>query len=254
MERWVTQLQSERFDDAWDTFVATYRGMLFAAIRRYAADYDDVMDVFTYVCGQLRADDMRRLRAYVDEPVHRARFTTWLVTVVHHLAIDWLRQRHGRAQPPALSASLAPIQRRIFELVFLHGRSHVEAYETLHAGDHSGLSFRQFLSELRATYAAVSRTPSGRALFGVGVEIEPGEFEPDVDADERRAVLEDALGSLSAEDRAAVELYVVNEMSAVDVARLLGWSGPKTVYNRVYRALAAIRERVERAGIRRQDL
>ena len=43
-------------------------------------------------------------------------------------------------------------------------------------------------------------------------------------------------------------------MPAEQVARALEYPSAKTVYNRVYRALAAIRARLERAGIKGKDL
>jgi len=54
-----------------------------------------VMDVFARVCEALREDDLRRLRSWAEQPQHRARFTTWLVTVVRHLTVDWFRHRDG---------------------------------------------------------------------------------------------------------------------------------------------------------------
>ncbi|MDP3773135.1 MAG: sigma factor-like helix-turn-helix DNA-binding protein [Gemmatimonadales bacterium] len=71
---------------------------------------------------------------------------------------------------------------------------------------------------------------------------------------ELRQVLESALGSLAPEDRVAVELYVLEELPAADIARMLGFPNAKAVYNRVYRALDALRSELERAGIRREDL
>ena len=46
MEDWVVELQGGRPDAAWDRFLERYRRLIFAAIRHYAQDYDDVMDVF----------------------------------------------------------------------------------------------------------------------------------------------------------------------------------------------------------------
>jgi hypothetical protein len=57
-----------------------------------------------------------------------ARFTTWLVTIVHHLTIDWLRQRNGRQRVMAPDG-LSPLQQQIFQRVFVERRSHSEAYE-----------------------------------------------------------------------------------------------------------------------------
>ena len=59
----MAELQEGRSDAAWDLFLDRYRRLIFAAIRHYAQDYDDVMDVFARVCEALRADDSRRLKA-----------------------------------------------------------------------------------------------------------------------------------------------------------------------------------------------
>ena len=66
--------------------------------------------------------------------------------------------------------------------------------------------------------------------------------------------MEQALGSLDAEDRTAVELYILDELPAALVAQIVGLPNAKAVYNRVYRALAVLRERLERAGVRLEDL
>ncbi|MDP3773134.1 MAG: hypothetical protein Q8Q85_02610 [Gemmatimonadales bacterium] len=92
----MAELQQGRPEPAWDLFLARYRRIVFAAIRHYAQDYDDVMDVFARVCDALREDDLRRLRAWADQTTHRARFSTWLVTVVRNLTVDWFRHRDGR--------------------------------------------------------------------------------------------------------------------------------------------------------------
>jgi DNA-directed RNA polymerase specialized sigma24 family protein len=78
---------------------------------------------------------------------------------------------------------------------------------------------------------------------------DPAGDDPAIRADQR-SVLEAALASLAAEDRLAVQLYVIDEMPADQVARALGYPNTKTVYNRVYRALAAIRAGLEQAGIK----
>ena len=83
------------------------------------------------VCEALRADRLRRLRSYLGEPVHRARFTTWLVSVVRNLTVDWFRHRDGRRRLGVLAEALSPLQRQVFEHVFLSRHSHVEAYELI---------------------------------------------------------------------------------------------------------------------------
>jgi RNA polymerase sigma factor (sigma-70 family) len=246
MERWTSALQALRYDVAWDLFLDRYRGLIFSAIRHYVQDYDDVMDVFARVCEALREDDLRRLRRHVEQPVHQARFSTWLVTVVRNLTVDWFRHRDGRCRLSRVAAGLPPLRRRIFEHVFLHKRSHVEAYELMRSADCLDLSFGQFLVEVSATYRAVSDGRRGRILRELGGPAPPvlETVEANDAVDERREELAYALSSLSPDERVAVQLYVVEEMPADSVAKVVGWPNAKAVYNHVYRALAVMRARL----------
>jgi RNA polymerase sigma factor (sigma-70 family) len=246
LDPWVAELRRGRSDAAWDLFLDRYRRLIFAAIRHYAQDYDDVMDVFAQVCESLREADLKRLRSYVEQPSHSARFSTWLVTVVRHLTVDWFRHRDGRRRLSSVAAGLPPLRRRIFEHVFLHKRSHVEAYELMRSADSVDLSFGQFLIEVSATYRAVADGRRGRILRELGGPAPPlAETEDEVDSTtDRREELEDALGCLTPDERVAVQLYVVEEMPAESVAKVVGWPNAKAVYNHVYRALAAMRSRL----------
>ena len=156
MEDWLLPLQQGQPDVAWDRFLSRHRRLIFATIRHYTQDYDDGMELFAHLCGKLREDDMRRLRLRAEDPNPRAQFSTWLVAVVRHAAVDWFRHRDGRHRLSRLAQTLPAVQRRIFELVFVDRRSHVEAYETLRTEQAPALGFREFLAELRATYRAVA--------------------------------------------------------------------------------------------------
>src|SRR2546426_566718 len=110
VDDWVAELRAGRPEPAWDRFLDRYRRLIFSAIRHYAEDYDDVMDVFAQVCEALREDDLARLRCYVEQPFHGARFSTWLVTVVRHLTIDWFRHRDGRRRLSAVAERLPALR------------------------------------------------------------------------------------------------------------------------------------------------
>jgi RNA polymerase sigma factor (sigma-70 family) len=261
VDDWVAELQRGRFDAAWDLFLGRYRRLIFAAIQYYAQDYDDVMDVFARACDALRADELRRLRSWVDEPEHRARFSTWLVTVVRHITVDWFRHRDGRRRLSVVAEGLPPLRRRIFEHVFLDQRSHIEAYELIRAAEAPTLTFREFLGELRSTYRAVSTGRRGqilRDLAPVSEAIENLPAEPigptATSAGELSQMMERALNVLASDDRLIVELYFVEELPADTLAKVLGLPNAKAVYNRAYRALALVREQLQRAGVRREDL
>ena len=255
LETWVAELQRGKADAAWDLFLDRYRRLIFAAIRHYAQDYDDVMDVFAQVCESLRDANLKRLRCYVEQPSHSARFSTWLVTVVRHLTVDWFRHRDGRRRLSTVATALPPLRRRIFECLFISKRSHVESYELLRSSDGFDLTFGQFLAEVSATYRAVATGRRGRILRELGGPVPPADQLADqgASASEQREELEAALSCLSPEERVAVELYVVDELPADAVAKVVGWRNAKAAYNHVYRALATLRTRLEQAGLRRDQ-
>jgi RNA polymerase sigma factor (sigma-70 family) len=263
-EPWREALIADDPDRAWDLFIGQYRALIFATIRHYAHDHDEVMDMFAEVCGSLRHDKLARLQKYWNRPTHTARFSSWLVTVVRHQVIDWLRQ-HAFRQRPRFHAALSPLQRHIVNFVFVEHRSHVETYELVRSTFDSTLTFSTFVRELRATYCAVDATmraplarelagPSPLAVDDTAVDAAGGDVvDPAVILDTRQRIIR-ALSSLEANDRLALEMFVVHEMPAAAVARALRWPNAKAVYNRVYRALGALRANLERQGLGREDL
>jgi DNA-directed RNA polymerase specialized sigma24 family protein len=257
MDDWMTELRRGNSDAAWDLFIARYRRLIFAAIHRYARDPDDAMDVFAFVCEALREDDLHRLRQYTQRPEHGARVSTWLVTVVRNLTIDWFRHRDGRRRLSALAVELPPLQRRLFELVYVDRLQHVEAYEVLRSSGAFDLTFPQFLAELRATRQAVTEQGHGHLLRGMA-DSPPDKAAVQLpktgETGERRALLADAVSQLNTSERRAIDLYVLDERPASTVARMLGLRNAKAVYNRVYRALGTLKDRLEKSGIRRGDL
>ena len=241
-EAWIDKLQSGRIDDAWDDFITLHRNLIFKAIRHYADGYDDVMDVFAHVCESLREDDLARIRKYLDQPEHTARLTTWLVSVVRNLTVDWFRKRDGRKRPSKIIESLPKLQQEIFELVAKKQLSHREAFETLNASAYPEMTLPEFHESLRELHRALEKPGRGvvyRELIGIDLIHELGGAveEMNRDEDEMVARLAVAMERLSPEDRSAVMLFCVHGMGAKDVAKTLGWPGAKTVYNRVSRSL-----------------
>ena len=254
MEAWVEELQAGRGEAVWDRFIDDHRRLIFSAIRHYLKDPDDVMDVFAQVCAALRDNDFARLRRFAAADP-RPRFSTWLVAVVRNLTVDWLRQRDGRPRR-RIPDNLSAVQQRIYRHVFLESRSHQECFHLL-AAEGVALTDHEYASELATTYRlAPAPAPSRGVLRRRHDPMRPDLAAPEgetlgLDAPERLAAL---LAGLSAEDRLAVQLFVMDELSAAEVARIVGWPTPRTVYNRVSRALAAMRQQLGAAGLALGDL
>lgn len=257
MEQWNAALDRGQPERAWDRFLERYRRLIFATIRHYVQDYDDVMDVFAHVCEALHADDLARLRSYTAQREQSARFSTWLVAVIRNLVIDWFRRRDGRRRLSVAVEQLPQRQRDIFEEIAHRRRTHVEAFEVLRARGEA-LTYAEFCREVSALYRSLAAGRRGRLpreLIGMAEQElpEPSHADAAVEAD-RAGRLGEVLATLDTAERAAIRLYIVEGLPASEVARLVGWATAKTVYNRVYRALATVRERLEGQGIGRGDL
>lgn len=256
MEPWLSTLTAGNAHAAWELFVARYRRLIVATIKRLVTDHDDVMDVFSVVCDALVADDFARLRSYADRAERRASVATWLVAVVRNLTIDWLRRRDGRPRF-TVPATLTPLQQQIYAAICGDGRSHVEAYETIRARTGSAMPFHEFLREVRATQrtAPCPGDSAHRGRSHVSLPDDEAIEAPDpVETAESARRIADALSSQPDDVRLAVELFVVDRLPAAEVARTVGWRDAKAVYNRVYRALAALRAEFTSKGIGPRDL
>lgn len=250
MERWLHELAEHRYEAAWNHFAEQYRRLILATIRRLVDDSDDVDDAFAVVSQALSENDLARLKRFVDDP-RRARFSTWLVAVVRNLTIDWLRRRDGRRQSSTAPTDLTDLQQEIYEAVFIEGRTHLEAYESISTRRGETLSFRQFLHALRETYRAAP--PNTHDAGDPWAEqTAPAASDAAERADTARRLAE-ALATFPPAHRLALELFVIEGMAAAQVAHAVGWPNAKTVYNNVYRMITALRIRLSSAGIGSED-
>jgi RNA polymerase sigma factor (sigma-70 family) len=251
VESWRAKLAAGDAEGAWDEFIARYRRLILATIRRTLGDDDDVADVFAEVCASLSSDDLVRLRRHDESAT--SRFSTWLVTVVHHQTIDWVRHRDGRPRM-RVPAGLSPAQEKIFKHVFDERRSHIEAYELIRQRHEPQLTFPDFLKQIAETYRVVERARGKAAThYFAGPPIVSKQTEATAEdtmiAAESTELLSSVLEILPNDERLAVQLFVIDELPAQRVARVVGWPNAKAVYNRVYRSLAVLRKELERRGV-----
>ena len=228
-----------------------------ATIKRLVPDHDDVMDVFSTVCQALSANDFARLKQYSDRSAQSASVATWLVAVVRNLT-DRLAAPARRSAPPQHSDDTLPLQHEIYAAICIGGHSHVEAYEVIRSRGGSPMPFNEFLREVRETnrvapcpYSVTARRPVN--------DPPPAEASlAELDPAETRGIGSPAGSRVGFRSRPMsswpINLFVVEGMSAADVARLVGWPNAKAVYNRVSRALAHLRAQLEREGIGPGDL
>lgn len=251
MEIWRATLAGGDSRRAWEQFIARYRRLIVAVIRRSVDDEDNADDVFADVCAELSSNELARLARHTDSG--KARFSTWLATVVHHQTIDWLRHRDGRRRVTA-PTHLTTLQRQIFDCIVGEHRLHVEAYELILQRSQIELSFSAFMKEVAATFQTIEQM-SGRTVahYFPGPPLPIGQDERHqhdaIVLAESAAKLDLLLAMLPADERLAIQLFIVDELPAGTVAQIVGWPNAKAVYNRVHRALATLRPEAKRLGL-----
>jgi RNA polymerase sigma factor (sigma-70 family) len=92
--RLLDPIEPGALDAAWGDFVSAHSRLIFHVARGFGGDRDAVMDRYAHVLDHLRANDFKRIRAYVADG--RSEFTTWLVVVAQHACLDHRRHVYGR--------------------------------------------------------------------------------------------------------------------------------------------------------------
>jgi RNA polymerase sigma factor (sigma-70 family) len=212
LSRLLDARASARADAAWDDFVAIHSPLLLHVTRALTSDRDTAMDAYARVLERLREDDCRRLRAYV--PDGRSRFTTWLVTVVRRLCLDWHRENFGRARAEGSDRAREAHERRRRLRTLARDVGIEELNDAVDAG----------------TREAADPDEQLRAL-------------------ELHDALEAALATLPPSDQVLLRLRFDDELSAQQIARTLHYPTPFHVYRRINALLAQLRASLKARGI-----
>jgi len=127
---------------AWEGFVSQYAGLLYSVIRRHlrSRDVDEVRSVMVDVLVSLRRTKLATYQG-------RAALSTWLTLVARSSALDALRKKFGRGQDIRGCEQLSPIEKRLFQLYHVEGRTHREVMAELADGE--AWSIDRFIAAVR---------------------------------------------------------------------------------------------------------
>lgn len=147
---------------AWVEFLERYSSLIMNSASQFVYEQDRISECFLYVCEQLNDASFRRLLKF--DTSGKAKFRTWLGTVVFNLCVDWHRREFGRATlSPAISA-LPAFDQSVYRLVIEKGMDKETCFQLLRA------DFPELTRELVANAAARGfslMTPRQRWQVGV---------------------------------------------------------------------------------------
>jgi RNA polymerase sigma factor (sigma-70 family) len=191
-------------DAAWQEFVARYSRLLLRVAFAFAPGYDGAMDRYLFILEELRRDEFARLRRFAADG--RGRFSTWLVVVARRLCVDHHRRCYGRNRTSGGTRQPDGPTRRA----------------------------RRHLTDL-------SCDPDGIDSLADPAQPDPLDL---LDRADRGRALQRALGELEPGDRLLLKLRYEQDLSAREIAGLLGLPTPFHVYRRARIVCALLRSRL----------
>jgi RNA polymerase sigma factor (sigma-70 family) len=195
-------------DEAWTEFVAAHSATLMRVATAFAPGYDGALDRYAYMLDELRRHECRRLRRFAADG--RGQFSTWLAVVARRLCLDHYRRKYGRSRSlPSGDAATA-----------------------------ASRAARRRLADLSSGFDDLAQLEdSGRA--------DPWD---ELEASERRSALTRAVGALPPGDQLLLRLRFEDDLSAREIAALLGLPTPFHVYRRLQAICNVLRALLKRQG------
>lgn len=222
--------------------------------RKAGFSREEIEDFVSHVKCKLIEDDYSILRKFQG----KSSVKTYLTVVIQRMFQDHLNHIWGKWRPSAEAERLGPLAVLLDRLLHRDGYSLDEAYEILRTNHHIEIS----LHELAALASKLPRRNPPRRMEGEEtLEDRPDEgLDPaeQAIAKEKRArrqeilgFLKEAVARLSAEDALLVRMSTRFKVS--EIARNLHLE-QKPLYRRLDKILKALREDLERRGVRPEEI
>lgn len=123
------QLSSANAGTAWVEFLDRYAQIIMNTANQFEFEQDRINECFLFVCEKLNDDGFRRLLKF--NTSGKAKFRTWLGSVVFNLCVDWHRQEYGRVRMLPAIAALPAFDQSVYRLSIDQGMSKEECFQQL---------------------------------------------------------------------------------------------------------------------------
>jgi RNA polymerase sigma factor (sigma-70 family) len=226
--------------------------------RQFSAE-NDQNECYLYVIDSLKADNLKRLRAFKG----KSKLNTYLYALINSLVIDFRRKKYGRRRIPAGVAKLGKWAEAVYRFVCWQKYTFDDAYDFLRIdGLYSG-SYIEFIKDIESikkapcqenpAFQSIDETPES-SFENINAEISnPLEFLIQKLDREKRIqaiqVIRETTVTFSEDDQLLVRLVYGSDQSVAAAAKVIGLPA-STAGKRLKKLLTKYREKLLVVGIR----
>jgi RNA polymerase sigma factor (sigma-70 family) len=248
----LRQLSSGDAASAWTKFLHRYSALIMKTAIHFEYQQDRQNECFLFVSEKLFENDFKRLLKY--DRSRGASFNTWLITIVHHLCIDWHRKEFGRVSLlPAISA-LPTFDQLVYRFSFERGMDSHKCLRALRTEfpdvthqqlSHSISRVHRILTPRQRWQISVryrrNRHPETRRPENVD-QLPSADLNPVSVAENRQelAALQTALAKLPGRQRLLLQLQFHHGLTLAQIAQLTRLGDPARVWRHIQGALKAL--------------
>jgi RNA polymerase sigma factor (sigma-70 family) len=251
------QLSSIDAGPAWAEFLDRYSALIILTTSQFEYRQDRSSECFLYVCEQLNEDGFRRLLKFNTK--RKAKFKTWLGTVVFNLCVDWHRREFGRVTLlPAISV-LPAFDRAVYRLVIVQGMNKETSFQMLRA-DFPDLTRELVESAVIRVYSLLTprqrwqvsvrnrrrQLASGKFSEGLIQHLPDPGSGPEARAQKQQNIetLQDAMVCLPARQRLLLRLRFQEGLNLRKIAELTQLGDTNRAWRHIQAALKALFEQI----------
>jgi len=257
-------------EKAWDYFINQYDELILGVIHKLVDDYDESMEIYTYVLEQLNSNNCNKLTSYFTES-RKYNFETWIAVVTRNCCFDWLRKEKGRKRLLKCIEELPEVDQNIFKHIYWQGHSYEEIFNILNNNHDYKISFEEMVSKIdkieetlkQKTQWNISRNwstilpPKPIESVEIGkekvIENNPSPEEQFIKNNPYN-ILKKSMNNLSPQEQLIIQLHFYKDMSLNKIARILKMKNLWRVRRKLQKILKSLEKNLRKRGIDPSDI
>lgn len=249
----LKQLSSADAGAAWVEFLDRYAQLIINVASQIEFEQDRINECFLFVCEKLNDDGFRRLLKF--NTSGKAKFRTWLGSVVFNLCVDWHRREYGRVRLLPAIAALPAFDQTVYHLVIEQAMASEACYQKLKT-DFPDLSRESVANSLRRIHSILTPrqrwqiSVRNRGRKPVGGDPMQGQIEglpdpsagPEMQAQKQQELetLKNAISHLPARQRLLLHLRYQEGLSLKKIAQLQKLGDSNRAWRHIQAAINAL--------------